>query len=343
MLAERPEGLEAVGVPDDVPVPAAAARSCGRGRGRHALRRPRLPGPARPADHPLRLARRDGHRGPRRANGVPASARRAWSTTRPTSTRLRQEDLLGFEGFGEISVDNLLAAIEASKQRPLRDLLIGLGIKHLGGPAATLLARTFGTSTRSSGASEADLAAVEGVGPIIAASVHRWFDDPRNQPLVDKLRAAGVDLGRVEVSRVPQVLAGKASWSPARSTASAARRPRRRSSPAAARRPERCRRRRLPSSSARAGRREAHQGRGPRRPHPRRGRLRRAARDRRGAGWLSPIRRPRRSARGASCVPTATRGPSTESTSPSRRARSTASSGRTAPASPPSCGCCARC
>ncbi len=122
---------------------------------------------------------------------------------------LRKEDLLGFEGFGEISVNNLLAAIEASKQRPLANLLIALGIKHLGGAGATLLARTFGHLDSIAGASEADLAAVPGIGPTIAASVHRWFNDPRNQPLLEKLHIAGVDLGRVEVSRVPQVLAGK--------------------------------------------------------------------------------------------------------------------------------------
>jgi len=122
---------------------------------------------------------------------------------------LRKEDLLGFEGFGEISANNLLSAIEASKQQPLANLLIALGIKHLGGAGATLLARTFGHLDSIAQASEADLAAVPGIGPTIAASVHRWFHDPRNQPLLEKLRAAGVDLGRVEVSRVPQVLAGK--------------------------------------------------------------------------------------------------------------------------------------
>ncbi len=123
--------------------------------------------------------------------------------------RLRKEDLLGFEGFGEISVNNLLGAIEASKQRPLANLLIALGIKHLGGAGATLLARTFGHLDSIAEASEADLAAVPGIGPTIAASVHRWFHDPRNEPLLQKLHAAGVDLGRVELSRVPQVLAGK--------------------------------------------------------------------------------------------------------------------------------------
>jgi DNA ligase (NAD+) len=122
---------------------------------------------------------------------------------------LRAEDLLSFEGFGEVSVANLLGAIEASKTRPLANLLIALGIKHLGGAGATLLARTFGHLDAIASANEADLASVAGIGPTIAASVHRWFHDPRNEPLLAKLRGAGLDLGRVEVSRVPQILAGK--------------------------------------------------------------------------------------------------------------------------------------
>jgi DNA ligase (NAD+) len=72
-----------------------------------------------------------------------------------------------------------------------------------------LLARTFGHLDSIADATEADLAAVPGIGPTIAASVHRWFHDPRNGPLLEKLHAAGLDLGRVELSRVPQVLAGK--------------------------------------------------------------------------------------------------------------------------------------
>jgi DNA ligase (NAD+) len=123
---------------------------------------------------------------------------------------LRPEQLLGFEGFGEVSVNKLLTAIEASKDRPLPRLLVGLGIKHLGPAAAEVLARAFGTLDAIQGASEADLASVEGVGPVIAAAIRAWFDQPANVAIVDKLRAAGVDFGKVVVTRLPQVLAGKA-------------------------------------------------------------------------------------------------------------------------------------
>jgi DNA ligase (NAD+) len=123
---------------------------------------------------------------------------------------LPRERLLQFEGWGEVSVDKLLAAIEASKDRPLARVLVALGIKHLGPAAADALARGFGTLDAVMQASEADLATTEGVGGVIARSATQWFTEPRHRTIIDKLRAAGVDFGKVEVSRQPQVLAGKA-------------------------------------------------------------------------------------------------------------------------------------
>jgi DNA ligase (NAD+) len=124
--------------------------------------------------------------------------------------RLQSDDLLGFEGFGTVSVGKLLGAIEASKDRPLPRLLVGLGIKHLGPAAAEALARALGSLDAVMSATEADLASVDGVGPTIAASIAAWCADPKNQAVVDKLRQAGVDFGKVEVSFLPQVLAGRA-------------------------------------------------------------------------------------------------------------------------------------
>ncbi len=123
---------------------------------------------------------------------------------------LRTEDLLGREGWGEVSVGNLLAAIEGSKSRPLPRLLTALGIKHLGPAASEALARGFGTLDAIMAASEADLATTEGVGPIIAASITQWFAEDGHRDMVERLRRAGVDFGQVVVSRLPQVLAGKA-------------------------------------------------------------------------------------------------------------------------------------
>jgi DNA ligase (NAD+) len=112
------------------------------------------------------------------------------------------------DGFGQTSIDNLIAAIEASKQRPLANLLVGLGIRHLGPSGAEDLAGAFGHIDAIIAASVDEMAAVDGVGPTIAASVAGYFSTPEAVALIDKFRAAGVNLQGPEVSDVPQVLDG---------------------------------------------------------------------------------------------------------------------------------------
>ncbi len=123
---------------------------------------------------------------------------------------LTREQLLTLEKWGDTKADNLLSAIEESKQRALPRLLTSLGCKGLGPSASEALSRAFGTLDSIMLASEADLALTDGVGPIIAASIVRWFAVPGNREMVEKLRAAGVEFGRVEVSRLQQNLVGKA-------------------------------------------------------------------------------------------------------------------------------------
>ncbi|CAN5173337.1 NAD-dependent DNA ligase LigA [soil metagenome] len=106
--------------------------------------------------------------------------------------RLRADDLLELEGFGPRKVDNLLAGIEAAKDRPLERLLVGLNIRHVGGTVARRLARHFGSTARLRAADEATIAAVGGVGPVIAAAVRQFLDNPRNAALVDRLDEVGV-------------------------------------------------------------------------------------------------------------------------------------------------------
>src|SRR5207302_8825786 len=112
--------------------------------------------------------------------------------------------------YGEISVTNLQNAIEAAKQRPLGNLLVGLGIRHAGGTISRILASAFGHMDALLGTSEDEIAAVEGIGPIIAKSVHEFFANDGNREVIEKLRAAGVSFVGPERSAVPQVLAGKA-------------------------------------------------------------------------------------------------------------------------------------
>jgi DNA ligase (NAD+) len=123
---------------------------------------------------------------------------------------LTAEQLLGLEGFAAVSADKLLAAIEGSKTRPLPKLLTALGIKGLGPSASEALSVAFGTLDSILAADEATLATTDGVGPVIAGSICRWYAIDANRVFVDKLRRAGVEFGKVEVSRMAQVLAGKA-------------------------------------------------------------------------------------------------------------------------------------
>ena len=123
---------------------------------------------------------------------------------------LTSEQLLGLEGFARISADKLLASIEGSKTRPLPKLLTALGIKGLGPSASESLSLAFGTLDSILAADEAALATTEGVGPVIAGSICRWYAIDANRTFIEKLRGAGVDFGLVEVSRLAPVLAGKA-------------------------------------------------------------------------------------------------------------------------------------
>lgn len=122
---------------------------------------------------------------------------------------LRYEDLFGMDGFGDLSARNLLAAIEASKSRPLANLLTGLGIRHVGGRGAEVLADARGHVDRIMEASEEELAATPGVGPVIARAVHAFFALETNRAVIDKLRRAGVNFaGSASAPDVAQTLAG---------------------------------------------------------------------------------------------------------------------------------------
>ena len=106
----------------------------------------------------------------------------------------RVDNLAGLEGFGERSAQNLVEAIATSRSRPLSRLLVGLGIRHLGQVGSVALARAFGSLDALMAAPESALADVEGVGPVIAASVVRWFQSEVNRGVVERLRAAGLQL-----------------------------------------------------------------------------------------------------------------------------------------------------
>jgi DNA ligase (NAD+) len=118
------------------------------------------------------------------------------------------ERISSFEGWGETSTANLRAAIEASKQRPLANLLVGLSIRHLGSTGSQILAKHFRHLDRIMAAGAEELSAVEGVGPIIGASVQRFFAMEPNRVVVERLREAGLNFEGPAAPEFPQVLEG---------------------------------------------------------------------------------------------------------------------------------------
>jgi DNA ligase (NAD+) len=103
-------------------------------------------------------------------------------------------DLSRLDGFAEKSIENLLRAIEASKDRPVWRLLVGLNIRHVGSHVAEVLASAFRSIDAIAAASEDEIDAVPEIGPTVAATVRSWFDEEENLALIEKLRMAGVRL-----------------------------------------------------------------------------------------------------------------------------------------------------
>ncbi len=119
------------------------------------------------------------------------------------------EQLLGRDGWGDISVNNLKEAIEDAKNRPVARLVTALGIRHVGGTMARTLVRNFGGLPALIAASEEEISAIGGVGGVIAAGVAEWSADSANQELIEKLGAAGVRLTDEVDGSVPgDLLAG---------------------------------------------------------------------------------------------------------------------------------------
>lgn len=121
---------------------------------------------------------------------------------------LTKEQLVSLERMGEKSADNVLRNIEASKGRPLANLLFALGIRHVGAEVAALLARRFRSIDALARAREEEIAEVEGIGPVIARSVASWFRNERNRAMIEKLRRAGVTLEETEAGAREGPLAG---------------------------------------------------------------------------------------------------------------------------------------
>ncbi|RAR51606.1 UNVERIFIED_CONTAM: DNA ligase (NAD+) [Acidovorax defluvii] len=130
--------------------------------------------------------------------------------TLPDLYRLGLTSLIALDRMAEKSAQNVLAALEKSKQTTLPRFLFGLGLRHVGEATAKDLARHFGTLDAIMDASVEQLLQVPDVGPVVARSLHTFFQQPHNREVVEQLRACGVTWPEgAPAERAPQVLAGK--------------------------------------------------------------------------------------------------------------------------------------
>ncbi len=103
-------------------------------------------------------------------------------------------ELLNQERFGELSVNNLLAAIEQSKNQPFERVLFALGIPQVGETTAKKIARNMLSIDHLSNADIEELQAIDDVGPIMAQGIRQWFDDKNNIMLINRLRSYGLQM-----------------------------------------------------------------------------------------------------------------------------------------------------
>jgi len=122
---------------------------------------------------------------------------------------LEPGQLTPLEGFGEKSAENLIRAIEKSKERPFSLVLYALGIRHVGAVTASLIATRFGGEDLMRGVEVEQLTGIDGIGEVVARAVVEYFDLEDNRDLVGRLMERGIDFEREEGSPSEGPLSGK--------------------------------------------------------------------------------------------------------------------------------------
>ncbi|MGB8714664.1 MAG: NAD-dependent DNA ligase LigA [Onishia taeanensis] len=134
-----------------------------------------------------------------------------WVKTPAELFTLTAESLAGLPRMGEKSAANLVAALEKAKETTLARFIYALGIREVGEATANNLARHFGSLEGLMAAEQADLEAVDDVGPIVAAHLHTFFRQPHNRETIEALIAQGLTWQEAAVSERPQPLIGE-TW-----------------------------------------------------------------------------------------------------------------------------------
>ncbi|MCY7361187.1 MAG: NAD-dependent DNA ligase LigA [Ignavibacteria bacterium] len=106
--------------------------------------------------------------------------------------KLKRENILKLERFGVKSVDNILNAIEESKNKPFDKVLFALGISHIGERTSKILSKHFGTIDKIMQSTEDEILSIHEIGPKIAESIAKFFKDKKNIELINKLKSAGL-------------------------------------------------------------------------------------------------------------------------------------------------------
>jgi len=122
--------------------------------------------------------------------------------------KLQKAQLVGLERMAEKSAANVIDAIEKSKTRPLWRLIAALGIRHIGGQSARILAEHFGSLEALIAADEQILAEIDQIGPATAESIYGYFREPKNKAVIKKLLEAGLSPTQPKMRRTDK-LAGK--------------------------------------------------------------------------------------------------------------------------------------
>jgi DNA ligase (NAD+) len=107
---------------------------------------------------------------------------------------LTAEKLESLERMGKKSAAKVMAQVEKSRANELWRLIYGLGIRHVGERASQVLARAFGSMDALCAATPERLQGTPEIGPVLAEAVRSWLDEPRNRQLIERLRAAGVNM-----------------------------------------------------------------------------------------------------------------------------------------------------
>ena len=122
---------------------------------------------------------------------------------------LELSDLVELEKIAEKSADNILSELELSKTRPFVNLITALGIPDVGKDTASLLVERFGNLDSLINADESDLSSVDGIGPVIAKSVHEFFRNDENMKMMKKFREMGFSMGSENVTTENRKLDGR--------------------------------------------------------------------------------------------------------------------------------------